>query len=85
MSAFTLNDLITIMRRCAGELDEVQLTGDIADVPFQDLGYDSLALLEATGWIAREYAVSLPDDVVTSIETPAELVAFVNEKLDRAA
>jgi minimal PKS acyl carrier protein len=78
MSMFTIDDLIRVMRQCAGEAEGGGLSTDISRVPFTELGYDSLALLETAGLVAREYGVDLPDDVVGSINSPAEFVELVN-------
>ncbi|ALO07950.1 Acyl carrier protein [Streptomyces venezuelae] len=67
-----------ILRECAGEEEGVDLGGDILDTPFVELGYDSLALLQATGRIERDFGVALPDDVVAEAETPALLLGLVN-------
>jgi act minimal PKS acyl carrier protein len=81
MSAFTLDDLRRILRACAGEAESVDLDGDIADVAFSDLGYDSLALLELASRIEREYATSIPDDAAVEMRTPRTAVDYVNERL----
>ncbi|WP_019819617.1 acyl carrier protein [Saccharomonospora saliphila] len=73
-----LEDLVRILRECAGEAENVDLDGDILDTDFQDLGYDSLALLEASSRISREYGVTLSDDAVTSAQTARELLRVVN-------
>lgn len=77
---FALSDLIRIIRECAGEDDTVDLTGEIGDVTFVDLGYDSLAILEAAGAVTRQYGVELAEDDVAGASTPAEFVAVVNRK-----
>lgn len=77
----TINQLRLILRESAGEADGVDLDGDIADTEFTDLGYDSIALLEAGGRIERDRGVKLDDDTITSARTPRELVAAVNERL----
>ncbi|RSS53135.1 acyl carrier protein [Streptomyces sp. WAC01280] len=78
MARLTLDTLLQILRESAGEEEGVDLGGDILDTPFVELGYDSLALLQATGRIERDLGVSLPDDVVAEAETPALLLALVN-------
>ncbi|MEV0001588.1 acyl carrier protein [Micromonospora sp. NPDC050980] len=78
MSQFTIDDLKRIMRECAGEEEGAGLDGDIGEVPFEQLGYDSLALLETAARVGRELRVSLPDDLVAEVDTPAAFVAFVN-------
>nr|AGS49863.1 acyl carrier protein [uncultured bacterium esnapd17] len=81
MAELTIDDLREIMRDCAGEDESVDLNGDIADVRFDELGYDSLALLEAAGQIQRKYGVKLDDEVVVEADTPAALVSLVNASL----
>ncbi|SCG58535.1 acyl carrier protein [Micromonospora halophytica] len=78
MNEFTVDDLTTILRECAGEDDESALDGDILDVEFGSLGYDSIAMMETAGRIKIDYGVVLADDVVLSAGTPRELVRLVN-------
>ncbi|MEU1873728.1 MULTISPECIES: acyl carrier protein [unclassified Streptomyces] len=78
MGHLTLDQLLDILRDCAGEDESVDLTGDVLHTSFLDLGYDSLAMLQATGRIERDLGVALPDDVVAEAETPYRLLAVVN-------
>ena len=84
MIIFDLDDLIRIMRECAGEEESVNLSGEIAEVTFEDLGYDSLALMEAASRVQREYHLSLPESELEQVSTPAAFVTLVNEYLVRA-
>jgi act minimal PKS acyl carrier protein len=77
----TLDELRNIMREAAGEVEDVDLDGDVLDSRFVDLGYDSLALLETAGRIERSYGITLSDAVVAEAETPRQLLALVNEAL----
>jgi minimal PKS acyl carrier protein len=83
MSQFSLDDLRNLMREAAG--DAGQLDGDIIDVGFYELGYDSLALLEAAARIERTYGVQIGDDEVGKIETPRDFLQLVNAQLASAA
>ncbi|MEU7909504.1 acyl carrier protein [Microbispora bryophytorum] len=85
MTTFTLENLVQIMRECAGEDDAVDLDGDVADMGFEDLGYDSLAVMETVSRISQEYRVSLPEESVSEARTPAELVALVVERQQQPA
>lgn len=78
---FTLGDLRRIMRGCAGADESVDLDGDIAQVPFADLGYDSLAVLETASRVEKEYGVSIPDDAAADLDRPAALIEYVNGQL----
>ncbi|CAL9521830.1 acyl carrier protein [Streptomyces pilosus] len=84
VTELTVEDLTRIMRESAGEDESIDLDGDILDSAFTDLGYDSLALLETTGRIARDYGVELSDDILDGIETPREFLTAVNQSLAAA-
>lgn len=78
MNAFTLDDLRTIMRESAGELEIDALTVDVANTCYVDLGYDSLALLEVTARIKQTLNVAVPDAALVCSATPAATVTAVN-------
>lgn len=85
MEAFTLAELVARLRKYAGQEESVDLDGDIADAAFDDLGYDSLALLNTIGSIEREYGVGLDDDTAAKARTPRQLVDMVNSRLGQSA
>ncbi|MFD3515338.1 acyl carrier protein [Streptomyces sp. NPDC058657] len=75
---FTLDDLKRILREGAGAEEGVDLDGDILDTGFEELGYESLALLETGSRIEREFGVTLDDDVLSDAQTPRALLTGVN-------
>ncbi|GAA3827715.1 acyl carrier protein [Streptomyces coacervatus] len=79
--ALTLTDLTRILRESAGEDESVNLDGDILDTPFAELGYDSLALLEAASRIEREVGIRLSEDALGDAETPRLFLNLVNEPI----
>lgn len=81
---FTLDDLKRILREGAGADEAVDLDGDILETQFEQLGYESLALLETGSRIEREYDITLDDSVLTDAETPRALIAAVNALLTTA-
>jgi act minimal PKS acyl carrier protein len=81
MTEFTLDDMKRIMRSCAGEPEAIDLDGDIADVPFIELDYDSLAVLEMAARIQQELGVRIPDEAVEDMKTPRAAVEYVNRRL----
>ncbi|MET8810753.1 acyl carrier protein [Streptomyces sp. NPDC004549] len=81
---FTLSDLRTILLEAAGTDENVDLDGDILDLDFQDLGYESLALLETAGRIERTYGISLDEEALADARTPRLLVDLVNAHLPAA-
>ncbi|MFF9852795.1 acyl carrier protein [Streptomyces litmocidini] len=78
---FTLEDLKRILLEGAGADEGVDLDGDILDTQFEQLGYESLALLETGSRIEREYGITLDDSVLTDADTPRALIDAVNAHL----
>jgi act minimal PKS acyl carrier protein len=86
MSAqLSLDDLLRFLRECAGEDETVDLTGDILDTGFDDLGYDSLALFNTVGAIERVCDLQLPDGVVSEAKTPRALLTLINDAAGQPA
>ncbi|MFF3378955.1 acyl carrier protein [Streptomyces sp. NPDC002680] len=73
---FTLDDLTRILREAAGENGEIT-----SEAEFEQLGYDSLALLETYTRIEREYGISLDEDALDTVRTPDSLIEVVNTHL----
>nr|WP_197972294.1 MULTISPECIES: acyl carrier protein [Streptomyces] len=69
----------------AGADENVDLDGDILDTDFEELSYESLAILETCGRIERDYGISLDDSVVTEARTPRALLEIVNVQLAESA
>ncbi|WP_133909886.1 acyl carrier protein [Streptomyces sp. NBC_00582] len=78
---FTIDDLKRILHTSAGVPEGVDFDADILDVAFDNLGYESLALLETCGSIEREFGVSIDDDSMTITDTPRTLLRLVNDQL----
>ena len=53
MSRYTLRELVDKLVEVAGAPEGIDLDGDIADVPFMELDYDSLAIIQVTNVIGR--------------------------------
>jgi minimal PKS acyl carrier protein len=84
MMEFTLDDVMRLLRECGGDAQDT-LERDMADTSFEDLGYDSLAVLELTARIEQEFAVVIPDDAVSKMATPQAAIDYVNARLATAA
>lgn len=84
MREFDLETLMSILREAAGQDESVDLTAGVLDVPFTELGYDSLALLETSGKLARDYGVKLADEDIEAMDTPRAMVDKVNAVLAAA-
>jgi len=83
MRDFTHEDLRRVVCEAAGD-DGGALGPDALDVPFNDLGYDSLAMFETLSRVSREWGVPLADDLVRPTLTPGELLATVHAALAAA-
>ncbi|MGC4994519.1 acyl carrier protein [Nocardia salmonicida] len=70
----TIDDLRRILVQSAGEDDSADLSGDILDTPFGELGYDSLALIETATRIKHEFGINLSDDTIATDATPRALL-----------
>ncbi|TDC74462.1 acyl carrier protein [Streptomyces hainanensis] len=81
----TLDDLRRVLLEAAGADEGMDLGGDITDTPFDDLGYDSLALMEAGSRLQREFGVSLSDESLAEATTPRALIDLVNDRLAAGA
>ena len=81
MDRLELTHLTALLRESAGEGEGTDLDGDVLDVPFLDLGYDSLALLQVTGIIERDYGVFLDEEALDEAETPRQYLDLVNRAL----
>ncbi|MFD0773263.1 acyl carrier protein [Streptomonospora algeriensis] len=81
MSGFSLEDLKSIMTAAVEVDEDVDLDGDIADTPFDELGYDSLAVMEVAARIQQATGVRIGDEAAENLPTPAEMVAYVHNRL----
>jgi act minimal PKS acyl carrier protein len=77
---FTLDDLTRLLRTSGGVQEGVDLAGDIVDEHYSDLGYDSLALLEMSALIEREFGVTFLDEEIAELKTPRETIELVNRR-----
>lgn len=80
---FTLEDLKRILREAAGEEDGVEVDAGTLDTLFDELGYESLALLETGLRIEREFGIKLDDETMFEAATPRALIDVVNAHLAR--
>jgi len=79
MPAFTADDLATILIEGAGEAEPIDWQDTTAlETSFDDLGYDSIALLETAGRVQRKFGVLIEDEL-PNLTTPAQFVDHVNE------
>jgi minimal PKS acyl carrier protein len=77
----SMDDLRDILVACVGGDDTDALHGDISSVSFEDLGYDSLALIETAAKLKLHHGVDIPDEELTEVRTPGELLDMVNDRI----
>ncbi|MBB5118907.1 hypothetical protein AF335_07125 [Streptomyces eurocidicus] len=77
-TTMTLDDLHRILAACGGASEDWPAGEDVHDRPFQELGYDSLALMEAAVRIENEFGVPVPDDAIPLLTSPRDVLDLVN-------
>ncbi|MET8578113.1 acyl carrier protein [Streptomyces sp. NPDC005012] len=81
MDTLELTELATLLRENAGEGEGRDLDDTALDVPFLELGYDSLALLQVTGVIERDHDLLLDEEALDEAQTPRLYLDLVNRAL----
>jgi minimal PKS acyl carrier protein len=79
-----LDDLRRILRECAGSDEGLEAGESALETRFDDLGFDSLALIESAARIQQEFGVTIPDDEIGELATPRALLTLVNSRLTAA-
>jgi act minimal PKS acyl carrier protein len=83
---FSIDDLVEIMRVSVGLDEGVRFDGDVADVPFAENGYDSLAMLELASQLQHRLGLVISDEAaLEQLTTPRQAVEFVNLQLSAKA
>jgi minimal PKS acyl carrier protein len=75
----TIDEFKEIMQAVAGYDDSIDLSRDVTDASLNDLGYDSLALLEIAAVVQQRYKITVPDDSTERMTTPRVAVAYIND------
>jgi len=83
--AMTIDDVLRILKECAGEGENLDRGDALLDTTFEEMGYDSLALMETAARIEHDYGVAIPDEEITEIETPRALLTLVNDTMAEPA
>ncbi|WP_067563116.1 acyl carrier protein [Nocardia acidivorans] len=73
----TIDDLRRILTQSSGEDENIDLSGDILDTSFENLGYDSLALIDTATRIKHEYGIEIDDEAIAIDMTPRTLLDAV--------
>jgi act minimal PKS acyl carrier protein len=78
MAIMDINGLFGLLMECAGANQSGELTDGTLDIEFEDLGYDSLALMEAAAIIRQRTGVVIPDESIANVRTPRNMLDLVN-------
>ncbi|MCX4748884.1 acyl carrier protein [Kitasatospora sp. NBC_01287] len=73
-----LAELSRILAACGGEESCAELSEELLDETFYELGLDSLAVLQAVGVLARTYGITVPEELVVEAETPRMLLEMIS-------
>jgi act minimal PKS acyl carrier protein len=84
-TAMTIDDLLGILKDCAGEGENLEPAASLHDTTFDEMGYDSLAVIEAAARIEQDYGIAIPDDDIADLRTPRALLTAVNESIAEPA
>ncbi|MFF3691019.1 phosphopantetheine-binding protein [Streptomyces sp. NPDC002187] len=76
-----MRELSAMFREVAGVEESLEPGAGLQDVPFIELGYDSLALLQVVGSLERSYGVEFDDEKIAELETPRQLLKAVQDQL----
>ncbi|MGH3802462.1 MAG: acyl carrier protein [Pseudonocardiaceae bacterium] len=78
MSAFTIGHLARILQEGAGGAEPIDRNSDVLETPFEDLGYDSIAILETASRVQQQFGVRI-DNELADLRTPGQFIDHVNE------
>ncbi|POM22829.1 Actinorhodin polyketide synthase acyl carrier protein [Actinomadura rubteroloni] len=80
----TGEQLLTILADCSGNRDLTDPGTDALHRTFEELGLDSLAVMESATRVEREFGVALPDERIVDLAGPAALLAEINSLAEHA-
>lgn len=80
MPAPSRPELLELFRRTAAEVVEKEFTTLSEDTKLNELGIDSLGMLEIIGALERELKVQIPDEALTGLQTVRDLVSAVEKR-----
>lgn len=83
MTTFTIVELKKIMLSAADGA-EIELEDDFLDLPFPDLDFDSLAVLEVATRVQHDYNLVIPDEAVAELKTPRDVLDYVTQRLSES-
>ncbi|MBE6741641.1 MAG: acyl carrier protein [Ruminococcaceae bacterium] len=58
--------------------DDIEMTSNLAD----DLGADSLDVIDIVMTIEEQYSIEVPDEIIKSMKTVEDVVSFIESNID---
>ncbi|MGW1816196.1 acyl carrier protein [Streptomyces sp. NPDC002125] len=81
MADFTSTEFRDVVSACFGGATSEEIKDSTLDTDFTDLGFDSLTVYEIVLRIQDDYGVTIPDDDLDELKTPAALIQYVRGQL----
>ena len=81
-TTISLTNLEEFLNASTGQEEPITLDRSMMDVDFDDLGVDSLAILELVDRIQEAYHLSIDDETVPELRTPRMMLDHVNARLE---
>ncbi|MFI5782457.1 acyl carrier protein [Nocardia sp. NPDC051570] len=78
MATITESDVLAALIASAGEPESEVPAEGLLDTTFEELGYDSLALIDSVSRLEKRFAVKIPDHLVADCRTFRELIERAN-------
>lgn len=79
-STLTPEDLQTLLTELTGA-EDIAAGPDGLDTPFEEVGLDSLAILEVLSVLEQRFGIAVDDELAETLKTPAQLLDYVNGQL----
>lgn len=83
MPRFTIDDFRRLVGDAAGMDLALDLNRESLDIPFAELGFDSIVLLEVAALLEEELGVPVPGGALAGLRTPRDAIDYVNAALTR--
>lgn len=80
MATPSRTELLELFRRTAAEIVEKEFSTLSEDTKLNELGIDSLGMLEIIGALERELKIQIPDEALTGLTTVRDLVSAVERR-----
>ncbi|GAA3983943.1 acyl carrier protein [Streptomyces sp. NBC_01352] len=81
MATFTITEFQGIVNACFDGTTAEEIKDSTLHTEFTDLGFDSLTVYEIVTRIQDDYAVTVPDEQLDELTTPAALIQYVQGQL----